>query len=73
LSGWIQENNVWRALPGDLNRWWRNRDQMHLIRAGTEWRIEGPDKERARIAYAVKEGGRIAYRFREAHSASRIV
>ena len=66
LSGWIAENKIWHALPGNVNRWWRNRGQMKLVRAGDGWRIEGPDKDRARIAYAVKEGDKLVYRLNEA-------
>jgi hypothetical protein len=43
---------LWMALPGEINRWWRNRRQMTLVADGAEWRIEGPDAERARVAYA---------------------
>jgi hypothetical protein len=66
LSGWIAKNKVWHSLPGNVNRWWRNRSQMQLVKAGDGWRIEGPDKDRARIAYAVKEGDKIVYRLNEA-------
>ena len=34
---------------------------MKLIRAGGGWRIEGPDKERARIAYATRQGDSVVY------------
>jgi len=53
---------LWTALPGDVNRWWRNRSQMELVRDGDRWRIEGPDKDRARIAYATSDGDRLVYR-----------
>jgi hypothetical protein len=55
------EKHVWGALPSEVNRWWRNRQQMQLVQDGNQWRIEGPDCERARIAYAILKGNGIAY------------
>jgi len=55
------EGKLWAALPGEVDRWWRQRSQMRLVRCGGEWQIEGPGKERARVAYASVEGDRIAY------------
>jgi hypothetical protein len=52
---------LWIALPGDINRWWRNRRQMALVRDGDSWRIEGPDAHRARVAYASLIDGRVVY------------
>ena len=55
------ERKVWVALPKDVDCWWRERSQMKLIREGNTWRIEGPSKERARIAYASLDGDRLVY------------
>jgi len=56
-------NQMWVALPGEINRWWRNRQQMRLVRDGADgWRIEGPDSQRARIAWASLEGDVLVYR-----------
>lgn len=46
------ERNVWLALPGQVSHWWRERSQMTLVEGEGGWRIEGPGKEKARIAYA---------------------
>lgn len=54
-------NGLWMTLPGEINRWWRNRHQMSLVRSGDGWRIEGPDSERARVAYATLESDRVVY------------
>ena len=54
-------DGLWTALPGEINRWWRNRRQMTLVADGEQWRVEGPDAERARIAYASVESGRVVY------------
>jgi hypothetical protein len=56
-----EERKLWIALPSEVDRWWRNRRDMQLVKDGDAWRIEGPDKERARIAYAVLEGDHISY------------
>jgi hypothetical protein len=66
LSRLIADKKLWTALPRDVNRWWRNRSQMELVRKGDRWQIEGPDKERARIAYAIREGDHLIYRLDEA-------
>lgn len=57
------EGKVWIALPGEVNEWWRARSQMKLLWQGTGWRIEGPQKARARVAYAVLKGDGLAYEF----------
>lgn len=55
------QKKVWSALPGEVNQWWRARSQMKLVPFGKEWAIEGPRKERARLAYAVLDGQRLLY------------
>jgi hypothetical protein len=56
------ESKMWIARPGEVNDWWRQRSQMRLICNGDGWEIEGPGKERARIAYASLEGNQLVYR-----------
>jgi hypothetical protein len=56
-----RDNNVWIPIPFEVNRWWRERANMKLLECGDDWRIEGPGKERARIAYASEQGGRLVY------------
>ncbi|HVB58107.1 MAG TPA: hypothetical protein VNE63_17005 [Candidatus Acidoferrales bacterium] len=55
------EKSLWITLPAEVNRWWRNRSQMSLVQDGDKWRIEGPDKDRARIAYASLQDDRVVY------------
>jgi hypothetical protein len=57
------EANVWMALPGEVDSWWRSRNEMKLTSHNGKWRIEGAGSERARIAYATFENGRITYFF----------
>lgn len=54
-------DKLWIAKPGDINDWWRSRAKMQLLHDANGWRIEGKNSERARIAYARVEGGRLAY------------
>jgi hypothetical protein len=56
-----KERAVWITTPGEVNRWWRQRAEMKLVEDRHGWRIEGAGNERARIAYASENGGRIAY------------
>lgn len=56
-----EEARLWTALPGEIARWWRNRQAMRLVQRGTEWRVEGPGSERARVAWASFDGDRLHY------------
>ena len=51
----------WVALPGDVERWWRQRRRMTLVPDGDGWRIEGAGCERARVAYAVADGDSLTF------------
>jgi hypothetical protein len=62
LSRIRSERNVWMARPGEVNRWWRNRSQMKLVRSGSQWAIEGSGSEEACVAYAILDGSHLAYR-----------
>jgi hypothetical protein len=57
----VASEKIWAALPGDVDRWWRARSQMRLAPRGDEWEIVGPEKDRARIAYAVLDGRQLVY------------
>jgi|SRR5579862_3082002 len=59
------KEGIWMALPCEVNRWWRQRAEMKLVARGKSWEIEGPGKERARIAYAVRDGEDVRYSFPE--------
>jgi len=56
-----QERALWITTPGEVNRWWRQRAEMKLVEDRHGLRIEGDGNERARIAYASENNGRIAY------------
>jgi hypothetical protein len=61
LQPMIVRENIWAALPGNVDRWWRARNQMKVVPSGDGWEIVGPEKERARLAYAVLDGCRVRY------------
>lgn len=69
LANLRSDERVWLALPRDVNHWWRQRSQMQLVRRGQEWAIEGPGKERASVAFAYVDGGRLTYRIENGRSA----
>jgi peptidoglycan/xylan/chitin deacetylase (PgdA/CDA1 family) len=56
-----RDRNVWMPLPGEVNRWWRQRSQMRLVQQEGAWRVEGPGSERAVVAAASLEGDRMRY------------
>jgi hypothetical protein len=55
------ERGVWVALPGEVNRWWRSRSVMKVVPSGNSWRVDGPDSDRARIAYATLRDDTVVY------------
>jgi hypothetical protein len=57
--------NVWMPLPHEVDSWWRQRSQMNLVEEGSGWGIEGPGRERARIAYAEEDNGRLVFTLAE--------
>jgi hypothetical protein len=46
------DTDLWIALPSEVNDWWRVRNRLELVHENGRWQIDGPGKERARIAYA---------------------
>ncbi len=64
----VDSEGLWAALPGDVDRWWRARSQMKLVPRGNQWEIVGPESEKARLAYAVRDGDRLAFELAEAPS-----
>ena len=60
-----REKAVWTTTPGEVNLWWRQRAEMRLVENGHRWQIEGLGKERARLAYASEEEGRLVVQLEE--------
>ncbi len=61
LRKMIEHEMIWAALPGQVDQWWRARRQMSLRQEGGLWKVEGPQSERARVAFAIIEGDRLLY------------
>lgn len=61
LSNLRHDAGMWIALPREVDSWWRARKQMTLVREHGNWRIEGPESRRARIAFARIENGLLVY------------
>ena len=53
--------NLWFALPGEVNDWWRARSKMRVVEHAGRWKVEGPGAERAVVAYAKISGDRLEY------------
>lgn len=62
ISRLREGGDIWLALPGEINRWWRERSQMRLVREGERWQIRGLGSERARLAFASLVNGKLDYR-----------
>jgi hypothetical protein len=52
---------LWQPLPREAARWWRERSRMRIERSAGSWRVAGAGSERARIAFAQIEDGRVTY------------
>jgi hypothetical protein len=58
-----EEDAVWTPLPREVAAWWRQRSEMRLVSEHGTWKVEGPGKERASVAFArIAEDG-VAYSF----------
>jgi hypothetical protein len=61
LAGIRAEGGTWTPLPRDVANWWRERSKMELVQENGKWRVEGPGKERARVAFASLAGDEMIY------------
>ena len=56
-----EERNIWFALPGEIDRWWRTRSRMRVVNRGGEYRVEGRGSEHAKLAFAKVVGDHLEY------------
>jgi hypothetical protein len=56
-----EEKDIWITTPGEVNRWWRQRAAMKLVRCADGWRIDGPGSEHACLAYATLNQDKLFY------------
>jgi hypothetical protein len=61
LKRYGNEKNVWLALPGEVDTWWRERNSMTLTREDGTWSVRGKGSNRAAVAYAKLEHGKLTY------------
>jgi hypothetical protein len=59
------ERNIWIALPGEVDEWWRRRQRMCVAHNERSFHILGPQSDRAALAFARVENGRITYDIQE--------
>jgi hypothetical protein len=58
LARYAEDVSVWRALPVEVNRWWRRRAESRLEPAGDGWRVVGPASGEARVVVSPSPGHR---------------
>jgi hypothetical protein len=56
---------LWIALPGEINTWWRQRSKMELCFDGRRWNVHGEGAGRARVAFARLQGEKVVYEVAE--------
>ena len=61
LRRYQDEKRMWLTLPREVDRWWRQRNELRLERETGGWVIRGPGAERAQIAYARLDGQKLRY------------
>jgi hypothetical protein len=69
LAGLRADRGLWIALPREVDAWWRARRSMELVNEDGKWRIQGTGAQRASVAYASLENGRVIYKIETARSA----
>ena len=62
LSQLREEGKLWIAKPGEVARWWRQRQEMGLTRDNQTLKIQGSGRDRARVASACLNGNSVRYR-----------
>src|SRR5206468_2832418 len=55
------DRHAWLALPKEVDTWWRQRRKMEIVSDEGRLRVAGPSSERAVVAYASLENGRVIY------------
>lgn len=58
-----RDQGIWITTPREVNRWWRLRANLRLVQKAGSWSLEGDGANRATIAFAREEGGKLVYRF----------
>jgi len=61
LSELRKREDLWFALPRDIDSWWRARNRMSIVKDNGSWRIVGDGAERAVLAFAKAVDGQLIY------------
>ena len=61
LASLREQKDTWIPLPGEVDTWWRDRSQMSLVCENGTYRVVGRGSERARLAWANIQDGRVEY------------
>jgi hypothetical protein len=61
LADLKSKKNVLIMTAGEVNQWWRQRAAMTLVEDDEGLRIEGVGSERARVAHASEQDGRLTF------------
>lgn len=57
LSAFADDDTAWKALPREVNEWWRARAASHLARDGEGWTIVGPVSQRGSVTFVAPVAG----------------
>lgn len=71
LSNMRRTQSLWFAVPGEVDRWWRQRARMSLVKDDKSWRIHGEGAERAVLAFAKIVDGQLVYELADAPRSNR--
>jgi hypothetical protein len=63
-----EDQKLWIPMPGEVDRWWRQRAKMTIVEEQNGVRIEGEGSERARVVYASEKDGKLVYSFQPLRS-----
>jgi hypothetical protein len=61
LSELRERGDLWFALPGEIDSWWRARNRMSVVNDNGNWRVVGQGAERATLAFAQVVDGQLKY------------
>ena len=61
ISALRAREKTWIALPKEVADWWRLRSRLKLVNVEGAWQIQGPGSDRAKLAYAVLDKGKLSY------------
>jgi hypothetical protein len=57
------QDHSWLPLPGEVAHWWKQRHSMKLVKNSAGWKVVGNGAERASVAWAVADRGKLIYSF----------